>query len=98
MSAELQVPADAVEDLNHHRYLMYPDTPADDVRAIAAPVVAAELRRLAAEDTAEIDRIRFTASCYSNGMPASLQPAYDRHLASRSRLLARADELDGGVS
>lgn len=66
------------------------------VTAAAPHVVAAELRRLADEDAAAVDRLRRTASFYSNGLPADLQPVFTRHHQSMMRLRARADELDGG--
>lgn len=58
---------------------------------------AAELRRLADEDQAVINRLRWTADLYSSGLPANLWPEFDRRYASMTRLRARADELDGGA-
>lgn len=71
------------------------DAGSEVLQAAGPALLAAELRRLADEDAAEIDRLRWTASRYSNGLPAALQPIFDRHHSTMVRLRARAAELDG---
>ena len=76
---------------------------ADQLAAAGPHIVAAELRRMAAEEDAECARLRDTLRLFDKGpdgiykAPASVYEQLTLHGAIRNRLLTRADELDGGA-
>lgn len=90
--AELEIPALALarHDLPH-RPLLTDDDVLYRIRDVAAPIVAAELRRIATQAERELQPVRV-----GRAVEASSARRREGVEIVAYRLRARADELDGG--
>ena len=92
---ELEIPDAALaRHYRPHRVLLTDADVVDRIRDVAAPVVAAELRRLAEEDAARLRGLEDLADRHGYRTAAVMEEE-SRVRRSRDRLRARADELDG---